>query len=117
MIENGPSPTNVTACRTSLIESYNLTDQDFVISRILPDSSKFVGSGANRQHCKGVPLPFNFSFTVDGIGGFEFGQMVSSDRIPPQIRKNFEWQITTVEHSITVNDWTTNVNTVCRYKG
>ena len=117
MIENGPSPTNVTACRTSLIESYNLTDQDFVISRILPDSSKFVGSGANREHCKGVPLPFNFSFTVDGIGGFEFGQMVSSDRIPPQIRKNFEWQITTVEHSITVNDWTTNVNTVCRYKG
>ncbi len=72
-------------------------------------------AGGRRDHCTGVPLPFEFSFTVDGIGGFEFGQMVSSDRIPQEIRDNFEWQVTTVEHSITANDWTTTVSTVCRF--
>lgn len=72
---------------------------------------------ANKKddHCNGVPLPFEFSFTIDGIGGLRFGQMVTSNRIPSQITDSFEWQITSVEHSITPNDWTTTVNTVCRY--
>jgi len=68
------------------------------------------------DHCKGMILPFEFSFTLDGIGGFAFGQMVTCDRIPPAVRDNYEWQVTTVEHEITVNDWSTTVNTVCRYK-
>ena len=67
-------------------------------------------------HCDGTPMPFEFSFTLDGIGGFTFGQMVSSDRIPEAIRTGFNWQVTSVEHSITPNDWSTTVNTVCRYK-
>jgi hypothetical protein len=61
-------------------------------------------------------VPFEFGFTVDGIGGFSFGQMVSSDRIPSAVKKAFEWQVTTVEHTVTPNDWTTTVNTVMRYK-
>ena len=61
-------------------------------------------------------MPFEFSFTLDGIGGFGFGQMVSSDRIPETIRNGFNWQVTSVEHSVTPNDWSTTVNTVCRYK-
>lgn len=64
--------------------------------------------------CGGVMLPFDFSFTVDGIGGFEFGQKVSSDRIPKAIRKNLQWQITKVEHKINKSDWETTVSTVCR---
>jgi hypothetical protein len=69
------------------------------------------------EKCKGVMLPFDFSFTLDGIGGFSFGQMVSSTRIPAALREQFEWQITAVEHNVTVQDWTTTVSTVCRYKG
>ncbi len=67
------------------------------------------------QHCKGMILPFEFSFTLDGIGGFKFGQMITCDRIPKAVRTRYDWQVTTVEHNITVNDWTTTINTVCRY--
>ena len=61
-------------------------------------------------------LPFEFSFTLDGIGGFAFGQMVSCDRIPLEVREAYNFQVTSVEHSLTPNDWTTTVNTICRYK-
>jgi hypothetical protein len=68
----------------------------------------------NPKQCAGTPLPFDLGFTVDGVSGFEFGQMISSDRIPEGIRKSFRWQVTKVEHSVTVNDWTTTISTVCR---
>lgn len=66
------------------------------------------------KKCAGTPLPFDFSFEVDGIGGFEFGQMVSANRIPKGVRDEFRWQVTKVEHEVSVNDWTTKVSTVCR---
>ena len=77
---------------------------------------KKINDDPKKQHCKGVPLPFDLNFTMDGIGGFEFGQLVSSNRVPKEIRKAFRWQVTKVEHSITANDWSTTVSTVCRAK-
>ena len=71
-------------------------------------------SDAATVMCAGTPLPFDFSFVVDGVSGFEFGQMITSDRIPASIRKAYRWQITKVEHKITANDWETSVSTVCR---
>jgi hypothetical protein len=67
--------------------------------------------------CKHVMLPFNFEFTVDGVGGFAWGQAVSSNRIPKGVRDSFYFQITAVEHTITHNDWTTTVQTVARWRG
>jgi hypothetical protein len=64
--------------------------------------------------CAGTPLPFDFNFTVDGISGFEFGQMVTSNRIPKAVESLFRWQVTKVEHKITPNDWETSISTVCR---
>jgi len=66
-------------------------------------------------HCN-TSLPFNFGFECDGIGGFAFGQLVTADRIPEQIRGGFDFQITKVEHSITANDWVTKVSTVAKTK-
>ena len=68
----------------------------------------------NPEQCAGSPLPFDFNFTVDGISGFEFGQMVTSNRIPASVRDTFKWQVTKVEHKITPNDWETSISTVCR---
>lgn len=65
--------------------------------------------------CSGIILPFNFEFTVDGIGGFKFGQIVSSTRIPASLRENYVWQVTAVEHTMNIQDWTTTVKTVARY--
>ena len=68
----------------------------------------------DKKSCAGVPLPFDLSFELDGISGFEFGQMVTSDRIPAEIRKSFRWQVTKVEHSLSGNEWKTKVSTVAR---
>ncbi len=69
---------------------------------------------ANAAACNMLITPFEFGFTVDGIGGFKFGQAVSSDRIPAEIAKRFLFQITAVEHTVTAHDWATTVTTIAR---
>ena len=64
--------------------------------------------------CKGSLIPIEFSVVVDGIGGFSFGQSISCDRFPGEFAKYFSYQVTSVEHSITNDDWTTSINTVGR---
>lgn len=90
---------NVSGLRNALIKKY----------------AEYIKTGDD-AHCKGMILPFEFGITLDGIGGFKFGQMITCNRIPSQVRDNYDWQVTTVEHNITVNDWTTTINTVCRFK-
>jgi hypothetical protein len=70
----------------------------------------------NKNDCIGVPLPFGFKFSLDGVGGLKFGQMVTCNRLPQQVQNVFEYQITAVNHTVTVNDWVTSVETVGRLK-
>jgi hypothetical protein len=97
------------------IDEINDTTTSALRSALIEQIAKSTTKGDD-AHCDGTPMPFDFSFTLDGIGGFAFGQIVSSDRIPEAIRNGFNWQVTSVEHSVTPNDWSTTVNTVCRYK-
>ena len=71
---------------------------------------------AEKDLCKEVIVPYEFSFTVDGIGGFAFGQLVTCDLLPEKIKSTYVYQITSVEHNVVYGDWTTTVNTVARYK-
>ena len=66
------------------------------------------------SNCKGSLIPIELSVVVDGIGGFSFGQTITCDRFPGEFGKYFTYQVTTVEHSITNDDWTTTINTVGR---
>lgn len=64
--------------------------------------------------CKNIPLPFEMSFQMDGIGGFGFGQVITCNFIPPAVRDNFEFQILTVEHKVSAQKWSIDVKTVAR---
>lgn len=66
--------------------------------------------------CDGRPLPFGFKFSLDGIGGLKFGQIIDCDRIPLSVREGYNFQITAVNHTINVNDWVTQVETIALYK-
>ena len=99
---------------TELVDELYSDVNDATCGALLEGLVKELNDDTKKRHCAGVPLPFDFSFTMDGIGGFEFGQLVSSNRIPKAIRDEFRWQVTKVEHSITANDWSTTVSTVCR---
>ena len=75
---------------------------------------------ASRRQDKNVPscnmvLPFQWSFTLDGIGGFRFGQYITHPRIPKEVRDSFKFQITSVEHDLSEGDWKTTVNTIARF--
>ncbi len=76
-LEKEVTDTSVSAAKSALVEAYAKD-----------------ATGTKDTHCDGVPMPFEFSFTLDGIGGFGFGQLVSCDRIPKQIRDNWHWQST-----------------------
>lgn len=70
--------------------------------------------GGISTYCATAALPMNFSATLTGIGGFRWGMAVTCDRIPTDLRTLVKYQVTTVEHNITPDDWTTTVNTVAR---
>lgn len=73
-------------------------------------------SNSPSAYCASTMLPLNFSAVVSGIGGFHWGQSVTCDRLPEDIRALTQYQVTAVEHSISVDDWTTTINTVARLK-
>lgn len=80
------------------------------------------GTSGKSPACPTIAYPFELTMTLDGIGGFVWGQYITTDRLPKrytysQNKDNFVWQITTVEHDITDKDWTTSVNTLLRYLG
>jgi len=114
-VPNPPKEPTFSEILAGAIEEINDTTTSALRSAIIEQIAKSSTSGDD-AHCKGSLMPFEFSFTLDGIGGFGFGQMVDSDRIPADLRKGFHWQVSTVEHSITPNDWSTTVSTICRYK-
>lgn len=89
------SDATVQGFKTFLVESYNGQE------------------GPDKKECEGTFLPMSYGFTADGVGGFRYGQIISSDRISTG---KYVFQITSVEHEVSAHDWTTTVSTVTRYK-
>lgn len=83
-------------------------------ARIYLENQKQKDESNGSAYCKNSILPMNFSATVSGIGGFRWGQTVTCDRIPQEMRDAVVYQVTTVEHNVTADDWTTTVNTIAR---
>jgi len=95
----GPSPKNVNALCAALERIYSGQDED-------PghDSTK-----------EAIPFPIDFSCTLDGIEGFVFGNVITTNYLPTIYKKSkVAFTITRVEHNIAANDWTTTLGTVCR---
>ena len=71
--------------------------------------------------CPTMAFPFELQLTLDGIGGFVWGQYVTTDRLPNRYKAGqagkdqVVWQVTTVEHIIQPGKWETNINTLARY--
>jgi hypothetical protein len=68
------------------------------------------------RSCLNSIIPAEFGVTIDGIGGLQFGQSVDCDRFPDEYRKYFYYQVTAIEHTISVEDWVTTVTTIARLK-
>ena len=72
----------------------------------------------NKLGASAAPLfPLDFSCTLDGIEGFTFGNAITTNYLPAQYKRaDIAFTVTTVEHNISGGDWTTTLNTVCRFR-
>jgi len=67
-----------------------------------------------------ILLPLKFGVTIDGINGFKFGDTVATTYLPKKYKEKISgkfkavFTVTKVNHSIQNNDWTTQLETVCR---
>lgn len=70
---------------------------------------------------KNMPIPLKFSVTLDGINGFKFGDVVTTNYLPSKYKSKDSstgfkaaFTVLKVNHQISNNDWTTTLETVCR---
>lgn len=95
----GPSPKNVNALRAAIKRMYTSGE---TANGVKPGSEAF-------------PVPIEFSCTLDGVNGFLFGNAITTNYLPSAYKKaKICFTVTKVEHSISQNDWTTTLSTVCR---
>ena len=62
-------------------------------------------------------FPFDVSFTIDGINGFRYGDVLQFEGLPIRYRINTVFSVINVTHTIGSNGiWTTNVRCIMRPK-
>jgi len=58
-------------------------------------------------------LPINFSFTMDGINGFKWGNSLKVKDLPARY-SGASFMVTAIDHSISADAWDTTIETVMR---
>lgn len=95
----GPSPKNVNALRAAIKRMYTSGESP---NGVPPEK-------------EAIPIPMDFSCTLDGVSGFVFGNAVTTNYLPTAFQNaKMCFTVTHVEHTISANDWTTTLSTVCR---
>lgn len=74
------------------------------------------GTGVAGKGTDSAVFPIDFSCTLDGINGFEFGNVITTNYLPSIYQKpgTVAFTITKIEDTISASDWTTTLGTVCR---
>ena len=59
-----------------------------------------------------VMIPISVSFTLDGVGGLQVGNLFKVDYLPETYRDFVHFMITKVEHTISTTGWDTSIESV-----
>jgi hypothetical protein len=60
-------------------------------------------------------FPFEVEFTIDGINGLRYGDVLTFDALPTKYRINTVFSIIGITHTVSTDgDWTTKVNCIMR---
>lgn len=93
---------------------------------VTPDNVKALESALRREQTgdpgsaigkEAIPFPLDYSVTLDGVEGFVFGNVITTNYLPTVYRSSkvkLAFTVTKVNHNISGGDWTTTLNTVCR---
>ena len=64
-----------------------------------------------------VTFPLELEFTIDGINGFKFGDVLNFDGIPKRYSETFVFSVSSIVHSVSNDgEWTTKINCLARVK-
>lgn len=62
-------------------------------------------------------IPFTVEFTIDGINGFRYGDVLTFDGLPDRYKKGGVFIIMNINHTVnTSGEWTTKIRTVMKVK-
>ena len=80
------------------------------LSKLSPPKEE---TGKTEQQLPPSFLPFELSMDVDGISGMVLFQkfLVTNDVFPPQYEDNFDLIVTGVNHTVSLQGWSTNIKT------
>ena len=60
-------------------------------------------------------FPFTADFSIDGVNGFRYGDVLQFDALPERYKTNVVFSVINVTHNVTVDgEWTTNVKCIMR---
>ena len=62
-------------------------------------------------------FPLEISFTIDGINGFKYGDVLNIQGIPAKYSKNFVFTVIGISHKVTdTGDWSTTITLISRVR-
>lgn len=82
---------------------------------LLTKLKKVTPVGADTHWLNKVIYPVEFSVTIDGVQGFKFGNVITTNLIPSRYRNaGMVFTVTKIDHKITSGVWETTLHTVSR---
>jgi hypothetical protein len=64
---------------------------------------------------KNPVIPFEVEFTLDGINGFKWGDVLTFDALPSRYKRNCVFSIISITHNVTdTGEWKTNIKCITR---
>ncbi|MCK9273094.1 M15 family metallopeptidase [Candidatus Gracilibacteria bacterium] len=65
-------------------------------------------------HKNFVLFPLSLTLKIDGIAGITWGNKIMIDYLPKRYIDNSKFQVTNVKQDVSINDWTTTIETIWR---
>lgn len=96
---------------------YPIVKQNIVeLYKALVDYIKIPNSDIRKSQQITAPIfPFTADFTIDGINGLRYGDVVQFEALPKRYRINTVFSVISVTHTVSSQgEWTTNVTTIMR---
>ena len=60
-------------------------------------------------------IPFTTSFTIDGINGFRYGDVLMFDGLPDRYKNNVVFSVLKINHTVSTNgEWKTQIDCIMR---
>lgn len=102
--------------RSKLGESPNVPELQTALRKSLAEYVKKPFSDFNKTTQMSAPIfPFEASFTIDGINGFKYGDVVQFEALPLRYRMNTVFSIIGINQNLTnAGEWTTQCKCIMR---